>query len=194
MAGVEQLRRREGVNLVQLEADIAAVHPGGSLPDYVEHTDGVTRAGALSAEAVVRDYESAAKEMEAMGSELIDAARKCEALTAQVHDAIAFMRETAAGYREEGRKIFERIEFCEQHGVATLLSTNGTFLNRESEPIGAGDIRNLRDGDRLRLGAYEIEVRLVEEAIARAGAGGTSPFADPFAMDPFAPAEDVIVF
>jgi hypothetical protein len=43
---------------------------------------------------------------------LIDAARKCEALTAQVHDAIAFMRETAAGYREEGRKIFERIEKC----------------------------------------------------------------------------------
>jgi hypothetical protein len=117
MAGVEQLRRSEGVNLVRLEADIAEVHPGRSLasialPDYVAHKDGVTRAGALSAEAVVRDYESAAKEMEAMGSELIDAARKCEALTAQVHDAIAFMRETAAGYREEGRKIFERIEEC----------------------------------------------------------------------------------
>jgi len=113
----ERLRRREGVNLVQHEADIPAVHPGSSrasiaLPDYVEHKDGVTRAGALSAEAVVRDYESAAKEMEAMGSELIDAARKCEALTAQVHDAIAFMRETAAGYREEGRKIFKRIEEC----------------------------------------------------------------------------------
>jgi hypothetical protein len=111
----ERLRRREGVNFDQLEADIAAVHPGRSpasiaLPDSVEHT--ITRAGALSAEAVVRDYESAAKEMEAMGSELIDAARKCEALTAQVHDAIAFMRETAAGYREEGRKIFERIEKC----------------------------------------------------------------------------------
>jgi radical SAM protein with 4Fe4S-binding SPASM domain len=27
------------------------------------------------------------------------------------------------------RKIFERIEFCEQHGIATLLSTNGTFLD-----------------------------------------------------------------
>lgn len=47
-----------------------------------------------------------------MGAELIDAAQKCEALTAQVHDAIAFMRETAAGYREEGRKIFKRIEEC----------------------------------------------------------------------------------
>ena len=27
------------------------------------------------------------------------------------------------------RKIFDRIEFCERHGVATLLSTNGTFLD-----------------------------------------------------------------
>jgi chromosome segregation ATPase len=117
VAGVEQLRRREGVNLVQLEADIASIRSGSSiasiaLPDYVEHTEGVTRVGALSAEAVIRDYESAAKEIEAMGTELIDAAQKCEALTAQVHDAIAFMRETAAGYREEGRKIFKRIEEC----------------------------------------------------------------------------------
>ena len=117
MAGVEQLRRRDGVNLVQLEADISSVRPGSSLasialPDYVEHTEGVTRVGALSAEAVIRDYESAAKEIEAMGTELIGAAQKCEALTAQVHEAIAFMRETAAGYREEGRKIFERIEQC----------------------------------------------------------------------------------
>src|SRR5215470_18172366 len=92
MAGVEQLRRRDGVNLVQLEADIATVRPGSSLasialPDYVEHTEGVTRVGALSAEAVIRDYESAAKEIEAMRAELIGAARKCEELTAQVHDA-----------------------------------------------------------------------------------------------------------
>lgn len=117
MTSVEQLHRREGVNLVQLEADIASARSGRSiasiaLPDYVEHSEGVTRVGALSAEAVIRDYESAAKEIESMGSELIDAAQKCEALTAQVHDAIAFMRETAAGYREEGRKIFKRIEEC----------------------------------------------------------------------------------
>ena len=67
-------------------------------------------------------------------------------------------------------------------------STNGTFLNREGDPIGAGDVRSLRDGDRLRLGAYEIEVRLVEEAARAQAACGGSPFADPFAMDPFGPA------
>src|SRR6516225_10134639 len=27
------------------------------------------------------------------------------------------------------RKIFDRIEYCERHGIATLLSTNGTFLD-----------------------------------------------------------------
>ena len=48
-------------------------------------------------------------------------------------------------------------------------STNGTFLNRENDPIGAGDLRRLRDGDRVRVGAYEIEMRLVDEEIARPG-------------------------
>ncbi len=82
------------------------------MPDYVEHQDGVPRVGALSAEAVVREYEAAAKEIEAMGAELISAAQKCEAMTAEVHNAIAFMRETAAGYRGEAKKIFKRIEDC----------------------------------------------------------------------------------
>src|ERR1700761_7068507 len=61
-------------------------------------------------------------------------------------------------------------------------STNGTFINREEDPIGPGDVRSLRDGDRLRVGAYEIEVRLTEEAVGRQSGGG-SPFADPFGMD-----------
>ena len=47
-----------------------------------------------------------------MGAELISAARKCEAMTAEVHTAIAFMRDTAGSYREEAKKIFKRIEEC----------------------------------------------------------------------------------
>jgi type VI secretion system FHA domain protein len=75
-------------------------------------------------------------------------------------------------------------------------STNGTTMNTDAAPIGAGDVRTLRDGDRLKLGAYEIEVRLQEEAMQGAGAmggfgapppaRGASPFGDPFGMDPFA--------
>jgi radical SAM protein with 4Fe4S-binding SPASM domain len=30
------------------------------------------------------------------------------------------------------RKIFDRIEYCAQHNISTLLSTNGTFLNEET--------------------------------------------------------------
>jgi hypothetical protein len=117
MGNIEQLRKSTDVNLSQLEADISGARSGGSLasvalPDYVEHQEGVSRVGALSAEAVVRDYEAAAKEIESMGAELIDAAKKCEAMTAEVHNAIAYMRDTAAAYRDEAKKIFKRIEDC----------------------------------------------------------------------------------
>jgi len=118
MGSIEKLHRDVGVNLAQLEEDIVTTAHSSrpivstSLPDYVEHQNGVPRVGALSAEAVVRDYETAAKEIESMGTELIEAAKKCEAMTADVHNAIAFMRDTAAAYREEAKKIFKRIEDC----------------------------------------------------------------------------------
>ncbi len=126
MSSSEQVHRVTPLDLAKLESDVTAALPGqtslpsvrapsvqtDSMPDYVEHQDGVPRVGALSAEAVVRDYEAAAKEIEAMGAELISAAQKCEAMTAEVHNAIAYMRETAAAYREEAKKIFKRIEDC----------------------------------------------------------------------------------
>ena len=45
--------------------------PAGTA-DYVEHRDGATEIGRLSAEAVVRECEAAAKDIEALGAELID--------------------------------------------------------------------------------------------------------------------------
>ncbi len=78
------------------------------------------------------------------------------------------------------------------------LSANGTFLNRDADPVGPDGPRDLRDGDRLRLGAYEIEVRVAQDtawpndAAARAGTGqpgagrGGAGFDDPFRDDPFA--------
>ena len=123
MTNIEKFPRTKALDLAKLEADVAAALPalplrtsplGQSLPmpEYVVHQEGVSRVGQLAAEAVVRDYEAAAKEMEAMGTELIGAAKKCEAMTAEVHTAIAFMRDTAASYREEAKKIFKRIEDC----------------------------------------------------------------------------------
>ena len=80
-------------------------------------------------------------------------------------------------------------------------STNGTYLNTEPNSIGRGAARSLRDGDRLRLGAYEIEIRLVDQPAqsgftgrrqadlvpARGARSSQSPFGDPFADDPLAP-------
>jgi type VI secretion system protein ImpI len=63
------------------------------------------------------------------------------------------------------------------------LSTNGTFLNGELEPLGRGHPRDLRDGDRLRLGGYEIELRIAETAMPRPVSAGRS---NRFALDPFA--------
>lgn len=69
-------------------------------------------------------------------------------------------------------------------------STNGTFLNGETEPLESGPPRRLRDEDRLRLGPYEIEVRLGEAQRAGAARAGASRnlLSDPFGDDPFAPA------
>jgi len=120
-ASIEKFPRTKAVDLAKFEAEVTgalpikaapSVHSSEQMPDYVEHLEGVSRVGALTAEAVVRDYESAAKEIEAMGAELISAAKKCEAMTADVHNAIAFMRDTAEAYRQEGKKIFKRIEEC----------------------------------------------------------------------------------
>ena len=123
MASIEKFPRTKTLDLAKLEADVTAAFPAlpirvaasvhsEPLPDYVEHREGVSRVGALTAEAVVRDYEAAAKEIEAMGAELVSAAKKCEAMTADVHNTIAFMRDTAVAYREEAKKIFKRIEEC----------------------------------------------------------------------------------
>jgi type VI secretion system protein ImpI/type VI secretion system protein len=74
-------------------------------------------------------------------------------------------------------------------------STNGSFLNRDAVPVGQGRPRALRDGDRLRLGAYEIEIRIEEDAAFQSSAFGPGaghpapppPHRDPFGADPFKP-------
>jgi len=86
--------------------------PKNAMPDYVEHKEGVNQVGKLSAEAVVREYDAAVKEIEALGAELSDAAKKCEAMVAGVHAMVGEIRELAANYREEGKRYFLQIEDC----------------------------------------------------------------------------------
>ena len=73
------------------------------------------------------------------------------------------------------------------------VSTNGTFMNREGEPIGRDQVRDLRDGDRLCFGAYEIEVHIdaaPPQRMASVSRPGSvrrpSEAPELFALDPFA--------
>jgi hypothetical protein len=86
--------------------------PTIAIPDYVEHCEGATEIGKLSAEAVVREYESAAQEIEGMGTELIERVRQCEAMTREALAVTEEMKETAARYREEAKRVFLHIENC----------------------------------------------------------------------------------
>ena len=88
--------------------------PALQMPDYVEHRDGATEIGKLSAEAVVREYEAAAKEIEAMGAELIERVRQCEAMTRDALAVTEELKDTAKRYREEAKRVFIQIEECSQ--------------------------------------------------------------------------------
>jgi hypothetical protein len=86
--------------------------PALAMPAYVEHRDGATEIGKLSAEAVVREYEATAKEIESMGAEVLERVKQCEAMT---RDAVAVteeLREIAGRYREEAKRAFDHIESC----------------------------------------------------------------------------------
>jgi hypothetical protein len=88
--------------------------PTMAMPDYVEHSAGATEIGKLSAEAVVREYEIAAKEIEVMGMELMDLVKQCETVTRNALGVTEELKETAARYREEAKRVFQQIENCSQ--------------------------------------------------------------------------------
>ena len=83
-----------------------------AMPEYVEHHEGATEIGKLSAEAIVREYEAAAKDIEAMGAELVERVKQCEAMTRDALSVTKEMKETAARYREEAKRVFVQIENC----------------------------------------------------------------------------------
>jgi hypothetical protein len=86
--------------------------PSMAMPDYVEHRDGATEVGKLSAEAVVREFETAAKEIEAMGAQLIERVKQCEAMTFDAFAVTEELKETAARCRKEVERVLVQIENC----------------------------------------------------------------------------------
>ena len=72
-----QVRNRLPVNELNHAAAPTASAPAMSMPDYVEHSAGATEIGKLSlVEAVVREYEIAAKEIEGGDGNGIDGSRQ----------------------------------------------------------------------------------------------------------------------
>src|SRR5215210_6925109 len=83
-----------------------------AMPEYVQHREGATEIGKLSAEAIVREYEAAAKDIEAMGAELIERVKQCEMMTQEALEVTKEMKETAARYHEQAKRIFVHSEEC----------------------------------------------------------------------------------
>jgi len=86
--------------------------PALAMPDYVEHRDGATEIGKLSAEAMVREFEITAKESEAIGVDLIERVGRCEAITRDAMAVTEELKETAARYRDQAKRVFAEIEDC----------------------------------------------------------------------------------
>ena len=109
-----EVRSRPPVNEPNQGAAPTVSAPAMAMPDYVEHSAGATEIGKLSAEAVVREYEIAAKEIEVMGTELMDLVKQCETATRNALGVTDELKETAGRYREEAKRVFQQIENCSQ--------------------------------------------------------------------------------
>jgi hypothetical protein len=83
-----------------------------SVPDYVVHREDVSEIGKLSAEAIIREYEETAKEIEAMGGVVREMVQRCEQLSVTASAMLKDIQGTAMRYRKEGKRIFNEIESC----------------------------------------------------------------------------------
>ena len=74
------------INMDKFEADLAESQRRhrSPLPAYVKPTVGVADVGALTAQAVVQQYEATAAAIEAMGKEMTQGVKRCEEVLAEV--------------------------------------------------------------------------------------------------------------
>jgi signal transduction protein with GAF and PtsI domain len=82
------------------------------VPDYVRHREDTSEIGKLSAEAIVKEYEETAKEIEAMGDVVREMAQRSEQLNSSASAMLKEIKATAARYRKEGKRMFTEIESC----------------------------------------------------------------------------------
>jgi hypothetical protein len=87
------------------------VNSPAMMPEY-GHGAGATEIAKLSAEALVREYEAAAKAIDAVGADLIERVKQCETMTAEALAVSDELKEVAARYRAEAKLIFDQVESC----------------------------------------------------------------------------------
>jgi hypothetical protein len=91
------------------------------MPDYVAPRDNVPPVGALSAEALVKDYEKTAKDIEALATQLTENAHQAmtelanltshfATVAIEVENVVSHVRQTAEYYRREAKSVFQQIE------------------------------------------------------------------------------------
>ena len=117
--------------------------PRMAMPDYVEHRDGATEIGKLSAEAVVREYEATAKEIESIGVDLVERAKQCEAMTRDAMTVTKELKEIAERYREEAKRAFDHIETCSLM-VAEARRTCTELKDKLAVPLTTDKLRGKR--------------------------------------------------
>jgi phage host-nuclease inhibitor protein Gam len=107
------------------------------VPDYVSHREDISEIGKLSAEAIVKEYEETAKEIETMGNVVREVVQRCEQLTSAASAMLTDIRATAERYRKEGKRMFTEIESCSSatDEVRRLCEASRDKLAaREAEP------------------------------------------------------------
>ncbi len=82
------------------------------VPEYVTHREDVSEIGKLSAEAIAKEYEETAKEIEAMGDVVREMVKRCDELSTSASSMLKDIKSTAARYRKEGKRMFTEIESC----------------------------------------------------------------------------------
>lgn len=100
---------RHGI-AAQIEHDIATLLPPIEMNTAPAFEGEPRRAAQLSAEAMKQEFEKGAKDIELMGSDLLDIAKRCEKHMQYVQEVFEHVKETAAHFRDAAVKIGERIE------------------------------------------------------------------------------------
>jgi hypothetical protein len=111
--------------------------------NYVQHRDGATELGKLSAEAVVQEYEAAAKAIESLALELVEQVRLCEAMSRGTLAVIEELKETAGSHREEAKRIILHIESCSQM-TGHVRRVCGELKNKIVVPAAVGKTQKVR--------------------------------------------------